>query len=698
MPVKSLANATRHLRVPSDAGAPAASFALGAILLLLQSCARPPVDLDKVYLIGTDNAYPYHFVDKSGQIHGMTGEVIQEAARRSGLKLHWVHRPEGPHASLTARRVDLWPLLSVQRDLWPNFHFTEPYLSNAFVSVAVEARFADPEQTFLVKRVASAKFPLVTRITSDAYPHADIIGTKSRPEALSKVCAGEADAAVLESRALQQLALERPLGCEGVTFYTMGIDAGARRLAIASLPESAVAADRLRSEVDRMLADGSVERILRRWAYFYAGEAEMLYRTEEARSAKRASYIMAGGLAILSALLFAMLIRVRNAKQAAIAAAGAKSMFVANMSHEIRTPMNGVIGMMALASQLAHDEEQKSYLNVAQDSANSLLALLNDILDLSRIEAGKLTVDRVPMDPSGVVTEAVRMLELSARAKGLSIRVLIGDGVPKLVLGDPVRVRQVLVNLIGNSVKFTPAGNIDVGIEATGSVNQLQFKVRDSGIGIAKEQQKAIFEAFTQADGSINRKFGGSGLGLTISLKLIHLMGGSMHVESEPGEGALFAFTIPIQCVAQAEPAVPKPATVSAVALPPLRILLAEDNPVNQRVAGLLLQKNGHTVTVAANGKQALDLFQRQEFDLILMDVQMPELDGLQATATIREREAASTPAKRIPIIAMTAHAMAGDRERCLDAGMDGYVSKPVRIEELLSAIREVLATHVPAP
>ncbi|MGA2598581.1 MAG: response regulator [Bryobacteraceae bacterium] len=363
-----------------------------------------------------------------------------------------------------------------------------------------------------------------------------------------------------------------------------------------------------------------------------------------------------------------------------------KSEFLANMSHEIRTPMNGIMGMTDLALTLAKDKEQREYLEVARTSASSLLSILNDILDLSRIEAGRLTIEPVTFDPRALMGETVQMWQVTARGKGLEIRVACAPKVPCRVIADSLRVRQVLLNLMGNAVKFTATGHIDVKLRFEEEPARLRFEVRDTGIGIARDKQAAVFEPFTQADGSITRSYGGTGLGLAISSELLKLMGGSIRLESEVGQGAMFEFFVPCGVAAEvAETSSPaSPAAIPVAAAPGhLEILLVEDNLVNQRIATRMLEKKGHAITVACNGLKALEALENRTFDLILMDVQMPEMDGYEATAAIRRREEGY--AAHIPIIAMTANAMTGDRERCLEAGMDGYVSKPISMERLFA-------------
>jgi CheY-like chemotaxis protein len=333
-----------------------------------------------------------------------------------------------------------------------------------------------------------------------------------------------------------------------------------------------------------------------------------------------------------------------------------------------------------------------------------LLAVVNDILDFSKIEAGKLAIDPSPFDLHECVADAARSLALRAHERGLELVTLVHADVPRLVIGDRIRLRQVLLNLVGNAIKFTHVGKVVIevrGPAAAAGESEIHCEVRDTGIGIPRDKQSKIFDVFEQADNSSTRKYGGTGLGLAISSRLVELMGGRLWVESEPGQGSTFHFTIRAGKVdplprdaSSAEPAICSDARVLVVPHPPvaarpLRVLLAEDSPLNQKLAVALLERRGHCVVVAADGVQAVERALAGPFDLALMDLQMPEMDGLEATETIREHERLN--GGHLPIIALTAHAMVGDRARCVAAGMDAYVSKPIRDEQLFKTIESVL-------
>ncbi|MBC8168024.1 MAG: response regulator [Bryobacteraceae bacterium] len=648
---------------------------------------RRQVQHGRLVRIGVDKAAPYQQW-RDGKPVGFTVEILNEAARLRGIRLEWVHRPAGPKRSFDAADVDMWPLVSTEAGKAWGLHVSDPWLANQFAMVW-RADTSETEPEWLDQPISITGLAFTLKLAHKVLPPFREDLTPNRSIALQHLCQGLSKGAFLEVRLLEAMLMRRPSTCEEIDLRVRVLSGVHVSMSSVATPAFAAEVDTLRSEIQLMFQDGRFAARVDRWFVFSNVEAHALARLQ--RQDQDTAYALATLAAIvpLLAFLFFMYRRARSATSIAEAANKARGEFLANVSHEVRTPMNGVIGMTEALLGTSLTPEQRDCAITILESANQQLSVLNDILDIAKIDAGQINFEKIPFSPTDLVRKAVVSWQPEAQLKGVALTLEMHD-LPPTLLGDPTRVRQILTNLVNNAVKFTESGTISVRVwsAAADSGVRLYFSVSDTGIGMTPAALLKIFDKFTQADYSTTRRFGGTGLGLSICRQLTEFMNGSIWVESELGRGSVFTCTIVLQI---GDPELASPQTQSnenarLVSVHP--ILLVEDNKTNQKVGKALLKSLGLEVEVAENGVVALAMLAGKEYSAILMDCQMPEMDGYEATRQVRQ-----SPRREIPIIALTAGATSHERLLASAAGMNGFLSKPVRKDEL----RDMLARWLPA-
>ncbi len=641
---------------------------------------------DRTFRMGYQYAPPAQYLDAAGGPTGPVVEAVNAAARKSGIALQWVPVPEGPEVAFASKKVDLWPLIGKSPAREQFIHISDPYIKLTYWIVTLEG--APIPAKWAGIRVGRGSGSIPTKFGQHLAPDANFVVFPNQKNAMEAACRGEVEAALVAEGMGDGILSEKPPDCSS------------KRLVLTSLKDSVVwfgvgadpnnraavqAAGVLRDTIGAMTLDGSFASLTLNWGLATSGQAATVYEyIESRRTENRLRMALAVVLAVL-ALLAWQEKRLRRMREAAENANRAKSVFLANMSHEIRTPMNGVLGMAELMQRTPLTAEQRDYMETICQSGQALLVLINDILDLTKVEAGKMPLRPEPCDPAEELLEVVRLFRARITEKGLRLAIEIPKGPRIQVNADRLRLRQILTNVLSNAVKFTEAGGVTLRLVNTVLDDRramVRYEIEDTGIGISQEDLGRLFQAFTQA-GNGEGQAGGSGLGLAICRKLAALMGGHIDIQSAVGSGSTCILAIPFDLVStpRKAQAVEQAAGETRTAA---RVLVVEDNPVNRKVVQHMLQKLGCSVGLAADGNEALDVAQREAFDLILMDWHMPGIDGLETT---RRLKAAWPPERQVPVVALTANAMEGDRATCLEAGMCDYLTKPLNITTLAQAL-----------
>ena len=618
---------------------------------------------------------------------GYSLDVLSQAASRIKLPIRFEKVTDSVQKSLATGKVDLWPRLipDYSHDP-PNIFFSEPWVGMSYCFLSKRGW-----KPVIGSKVVVAGGDFLARLAKQSVPGADVVPLQPGTRLMEQVCSGQADAAFVESRVLYAMLLnDRDRHCQGFQFQTTPANGAALPASIASTQDAAWAARLLREEIGHMAADGSLAKLHAQWFLITSTETEALDSLHHAERDLFAIRLLACAFAGLLVVMLLQSRRLRKMRADAERASDLKTRFVANVSHEIRTPLSGIVGLADMLSDTRLTAHQSELLRLVRSTARSLVQVSNDLLDVAKVDAGKLEMDRGPFDLRLVAEDACAMMAGRAAEKGIRLTTSIDPGVPRRVDGDATRLRQVLMNLLGNSLQFSGNGEVKLSVavdRATPFQWQITFSISDTGPGIPPADLARLFQDFEEGDVGRQPVRRGAGLGLAIGKRLVDLMGGAISVESPGGVGAHFRFTLPFE-VAGPEADLPGVST-PATGVGPLRVLVCEDDPVNQRVAVHMLQKLSHHVEAVANGLDAVKAAAAQRFDVILMDCQLPGIDGFEAARRIRAG-GASAGAR---VVALTAAALTEDRLHCTEAGMEGFLAKPIS----LAALSEALSSLEPS-